>query len=226
MKRFLFILLVLGIAVPAGADSFVYNLKISDTGVKWNGGEWKQQKESEGGFLVIEPNGSGAIDVWAVWLWKTGDGQKSASPENWGNISLTQADVPAGKKTKSLWLISDVDVNFVDPVNRNRRIMLTGDRKPTKISSCSKCHDSSEMATFDDEDISPNIAASLAGYAIWDDTLGDPVYYRKLTIRTMSLKLNTKVTLEAHTGGNFKVEDAVNGILDDLYDAGYEVSYP
>jgi hypothetical protein len=226
MKHLLIVLLVLVFAVPAGADALIYNMKVSDAGAKFNGGAWGQYKEPEGGFLILGMNDTNNImDVWTVWTWKSKDGQKCAGAENWGQKPLTEVEIPAGKTVKQSWAISFLDQSVAD-VNRDRRVLLTGAAKPTKIANCSKCHTPDEMATFDQDDITPNIAASMTGYAIFDDEIGDPVYWRNLRTRTISLKLNTKLTVTAHDDGSFSAEDAMYGVLDGLYDAEYDVSYP
>jgi hypothetical protein len=226
MKHLLIVLLVLVFAVPAGADALIYNVKISDVGAKFNGVQWEQYKEPESGFIILGMNDTNNImDVWTVWTWKGKAGGKYAGAENWGQKPLTEVEIPAGKSIKRTWAISFLDQSVAD-VNRDRRVLLTGSAKPTKLANCSKCHTPDEMATFDQDDITPSIASSLTGYAVFDDEIGDPVWWRNLRTRTISLKLNTKLTVIAHDNGSFSAKDAMYEVLYYLEDSGYDVSYP
>jgi hypothetical protein len=227
MKQLMFVLLVLVLAVPAGASVFVYNIKMSNTGMYcyWDDSAganiWSQYKEAYSGYFIIGPGSSGEkIGVRAVWTGKEGK-QKYAYTQDWGDMNLVQAGIIAGNKTKWTWIMSDVNDEY--------RMLLTGDIKPKKIGSVknkscvsASCHSSAELAALGD--IDPNIPAKLAGYTIMDEKEGDPVItYRDLFIGKMTLTLNTKMTLKAHLDGNLDAYDATYGILNDLQDAGYNI---
>jgi hypothetical protein len=229
MKQLMFVLLVLVLAVPAGASVFVYNIKMSNTGMYcyWDDSAganiWSQYKEAYSGYFIIGPGSSGeSIYLWAVWTGKDGK-WKYAYTEDWGDIDLTQAGILAGKKTKWTWIMSDVNDEY--------RMLLTGDIKPKKIGSVknkscvsASCHSSADLA--DKGDIDPNIPATLTGYKIGDDKEENPVNYRDLWTGKITLTLNTKLTLKAHLDGNFDAYDAMYGLLEDLDAAGYDVYWP
>lgn len=226
MKRLLFVLLVLGLAVPAGASVLIYTMKSSDTGMEYDWDDdigaymWYQWKGTYPGYLIIGPGSSSeSIELRAVWTDKYGK-QKYAYTQYWGEIELVQASILASNKTKWTWILSDVEDEY--------RMLLTGDIKPIMIGSvknktyksCGSCHDSADLA--DKGDIDPNIPATLTGYTIMDEKEGDPVItYRDLFIGKMTLTLNTKMTLKAHLDGNLDAYDATYGVLYDLQDADY-----
>jgi hypothetical protein len=190
MKQFLFVLLVLGITIPACAEVAVYNLKASNAGYGYNaGGNAWQIKDANTAFVILEKPSDGNTNAWAVYTWKGKDKKNYVMAENWGTLSFDEAWVSA---TKAKWVITQTD--------KQGRILLTGDVKQTTIGkpskSCSSflCHSSDEIAYLNP--LTYEMAPSLAGYAITDKT--DANSNRVLRTTTLALKLNTKMTLGAH----------------------------
>jgi hypothetical protein len=211
MKKFLFVLLLLGIAVPASADVLVYSLKAGNAGYRYNldSKTWGVIKDANTAFVIFAPPGqsSDSIDVVAVYTWKGKDKQNYVMRESWGTLGFDYATVSS---TKAKWVIS--------AAANGRRIVLNGDVKPTKIASCGKCHTPNEITGFTQDEIKPNLAAALTGYTIEDktDAHGD----RDLCTTSMSLKLNTKETAKTHPDVA-TAEDAANDIISNLEGAGY-----
>ncbi|MGA2093631.1 MAG: hypothetical protein ABSH16_09515 [Sedimentisphaerales bacterium] len=193
MRQLLFVLLVLVLSVPAFATVFVYNIKDTDTGIYYSDDEWSQYKDPYQGYFIVGPSSTeGKVEIWAIWTWKDKMGLHYWT-EDRGDVNLVQADIPAGKKTKWMWVISDVNDQY--------RTLLTGEMKVKKVGSaksatCLNCHSAGELATLGD--IDPNIPATLAGYEIWDYSEGDPITSRDLYTSTMKLTFNSKKTLENH----------------------------
>ena len=219
MKKLLFVLILLGMSVPAGATVYVYNIKATDTGTSTSdgGGTWEPYNAPYGGYFIFGPGSTdNKVYIWAIWTWKNKAG-KHAYAEDWGEANRMEAKIPAGQKTKWSWI-----VNYVDP---NSRTLLTGDMKVKKVgsaksTSCLSCHDSTALATLGD--IDPNIPAKLSGASVVDDNEG-PTWW-DLWTEKLALTFNAKETLSGHTGDNFTAEAVKEAILDELRHAGYSTS--
>jgi hypothetical protein len=192
MKQFLFILLVLGIAIPASAEVAVYNLKASSTGFGYKSDSltWGQIKDSNTAFMILEEPTDGNTNVWVVTTWKGKDKKNYIMAENLGTLKFEQPWLAK----KDMWIITGAD--------KNGRIILTGDAKMTMVGKPSKkscvsasCHTSDDLAYLGPV-IDDTFAASLTGYAIADET--DKNGNRTLCTTTLSLKLNTVWTLNSH----------------------------
>jgi hypothetical protein len=216
MKKLLFVFILLVMAVPAGATVYVYNAKATDTGISTDDGgdTWSTYKTPYGGYFVFGPGSAdNKVAIWAVWTWKN-NGEKFAYAEDWDEVNLVEAKIPAGKTTKWSWIVNYIDVN--------NRTLLTGEMKVKKVGSaksgtCLMCHDSTELATLGD--IDPNIPAKLSGSSVAeyiDGTGSTDVWTEQL-----ALTFNAKATLANHTESNFDAEAVKDAILDDLDSAGY-----
>jgi hypothetical protein len=211
MKQFLFVLLVLGLAIPASADVYVYNLKASSTGLGYQSSSdvWRLIKDANAGFVILEEptNFDSKVDlnVWVVSTWKGKDKKNYVMAASLGTLNFEDAWLTK----KDVWTVTGAD--------KTGRIILTGDEKELTLSSykssCNQCHSPSRGALED------YIAPSLSGYAIADTT--DKDGNRILNTTTMSLKLNTKLSIATHPDIDL-AEDAAKSIVDDLVNnAGY-----
>lgn len=191
MKRLFLILLVLGVSIPAGADVFVYNMKISDVEFEYEWDGWELVKDSDTQFIIIERAGSDSIKVWTIDTWKekdpNGKMQNYYEAEYDGEIGFVEAQV--GKKL--MWMITGT----ADGDDRN---LLTGEAKPTKIG----------VAT-------PTVAAKLAGMSLFDvEDSGDRyIGYSKMT---MSLDKKMSFSVQGLDGAQ-----AFNFIVNAFVTMGY-----
>jgi len=115
VKKVLLVLLLLGVAVPASADVFIYAM--SDKGITFLEGspEWEMEKESVKGYVVLETGGD-SVNMWAIGTAKF-EGKKYAGVESLGSLNALGDGKPA--------VISDA--------NESRRIFLVGQAKETTI---------------------------------------------------------------------------------------------
>jgi hypothetical protein len=209
MKKLLLVLLVLAAAVPAGAEVFVYDQKSNGSGNDCNNGVWGTFKGVETAYTIIDVDfaDTNKIDIWQVNTWKE-QKVKKADIEHVGEVNFVVAPLTDGKKTK--WIISDKDPNG--------RFVFMGDVKPVTIgaynnASCNSCHDPSKGS------LKTNAAPSMAGSALWDQTTETLTgTHRAIGTAAVSMKLNTKFTLEAHRNELFNAEDAAYGLLSALQD--------
>jgi hypothetical protein len=189
MKRLLLILVVLGVSIPASADVFIYNSKQANVSIDYDGIIWKQSKETETVYVIVEPTSSTTAGIWAIGIWKekdkSGQTTKYAAAEEVGEVDFIQAQV--GKKL--IWIISAQD--------SNSQTLLTGQAKPTKI-----------------DDVTFTIASSLTGYGIWDES--EFVNERDLGTGKITLKLNKNFTAEAHMRGLIHGGEAMVALMDYL----------
>jgi hypothetical protein len=196
MKKWLLVLLVLGVAVPAVADVFIYNVK--QRGVDFYYDEdkesWTKSKASGSGtYLIAEPNyDENTVNIWEAETWKekdeeTGETYKYYEVGDMYTLDFLQTQI--GKKL--MWIISGTNDAY------NTRIMLAGQEKLKKIGT--------ENHT---------VAAALTGYAIWGDIVDED-----LGGGAVSLTLNSKFTLYVQDSE----EDAATAISDYLENVlGYE----
>jgi hypothetical protein len=192
MKKLLLILVVLALAVPAGANVFIYGSKETSASISYDWGTWEQSKESETAFVIVEPNDTDATaGLWAIEVWKEkgkdGKTYKCAAAEEVGEVDLLKAQV--GKKL--MWVISSEGADS--------RAMLTGQAKPTKIG---------------DETVV--VATSLTGTSIWDESESENE--RDLGTAKVALKLNAKLTLSEYA---LSGSEAMDAIMKDLVEEGY-----
>ena len=194
MKKWLLVLLVLGLSVPAIADVFVYNAKQSGVDFYYDGDSWIQSKASGSGtYLIIEPNyDDNTVNVWEADTWKekdeeTGETYKYYEVGDVYTLDFLQAQI--GKKL--MWIVNGTDDVY------NTRIMVSGQAKLKKIGT--------ENHT---------VAATLTGYAIWGDIADED-----LGGGAVSLTLNAKFTLYVQDSGE-DVDIAISAYLEEVL--GYE----
>ena len=201
MKKLLFVLLVLGLAVPVSADVLVYSSKQAGTNVSTEDGfTWEQTKATETAYIIVEPFNDGTAGIWAVNLWKEkdkfGKTTKFVEADEVGDVDLIEATV--GKKT--MWIISSVDPN--------NRTMLSGAAKLTKIDTDTVL-----------------VAGSLTGISIWDEP-GD-AGSRDLGSGKVTLKFNKVFTVFAKENGITNGGNAMTQLVEFLVDEeGYVLANP
>jgi hypothetical protein len=202
MKRLIMILIILAIAVPAGAKGLVlvYNMKQSNANIEWDDGakQWSQAKEAETAFVIIEPTGSNSAGVFFVSTWSekddTGKVKKLARAESKGEFELITAQ--SGKK--QIWTITAED--------GNNRVMVSGEAKAGKIGTST-----------------PTFASKLSGISIWDEEDGSD---RRIGSGKITLGLNASYTNEADQK-NLTGEQAMEALIEHLVkDLGYTESTP
>jgi len=221
MKRFLFVLLVLGWAITASAqpavEVLVYDMKASNAGFGYvaDSNTWAQIKDANTAFLIVESPAEGdTANIWAVYTWKGKDKKNYAM------------DVNLGQATTGAATVGSKQVGFTVDANTGNRIQVTGYNKLITIGkktnkSCLGCHTADELKTLGDLDA--NCPPSLTGYEIKIKTDADG--NKKLCTSTLSLKLDIAKTLATH-GNVDTAEDEASAIISDLRDAGYIIVEP
>jgi hypothetical protein len=221
MKRFLFVLFVLGWTIAASAQSgvnvLVYDMKASNAGFGYAAdlNTWAQIKDTNTAFLIVEsPTEGDTANIWAVYTWKGRDKKNYAM------------DVNLGQATTGAATVGSKQVGFVVDANTENRIQLAGNNKLVTIGkktnrSCLSggCH---TAGTFDNLDA--NCPPSLTGYEIKIKTDADG--NKKLCTSTLSLKLDIAKTLAAHPD-IVTAEDGAYMLISDLNDImGYTIVEP
>jgi hypothetical protein len=179
MKKWLLVLLVLGLSVPAIADVFVYNFKQSGVDFYYDGDVDAWVKSKSGGgttYVVVQVDSDYAnatdINIWSIDTWK----EKETDEDTGKTITIKYYSVD-GPYTmsflqtliakKTMWIVEgDVGDEY------NSRIMLSGQAKSTKIGT-----------------VNYIVAATLSGYSI-DGSIGSG----DVEGGTVSLKLNSTIT--------------------------------
>jgi hypothetical protein len=171
MKKWLLVLLVLGLAVPAIADVFVYNFKLGGVYFEQDDeGNWVRSKpEGDTLYFVIQvdSNSPDSVNIRVIDTWKEKDDEgvmhKYYTIDGPYTISFLQTLIAR----KNTWIIegttSDED---------NTRIMVSGQAKLKKIGT----------PTY-------TVAATLTGYLIYGN-----IESQEVGGHTVSLKLNSKIT--------------------------------
>jgi hypothetical protein len=174
MKKLLFVLAILAVAVPVSARPFilVYNMKQSNASIDYDSwsDEWLQTKGTNAAYVIVEPTGSETANIYSVNMWKEkgkdGKTYKYASAEEIGEVEFIEAEV--GKKL--MWAITVED--------GNSRVLLMGEAKPKKIVD----------ATY-------TIAVKFSGMTVWDEEDGDD---REIGSGKITLGLNSAYTNYAY----------------------------
>jgi hypothetical protein len=199
MKRLLMILLVLGLSVPAIADVFVYNIKLSGVYFENEDEGWVKSKPSGTSYLVIQKNdGSDSINIWVIETWK--DQQEDEDTDKMTTVKFYSVDGPSNisfletlVSKKNTWLAEGDLVDY-------KHIMLWGQTKSANINSTQY-----------------TVAGSLSGYLVCGDISDDEVGGY-----TVSLKLNATITKVLMDGE----ADLANAIVDYFESTlGYEQGF-
>jgi hypothetical protein len=219
MKRFLFVLFVLGWAISARADVLVYDMKASNAGFGYvaESNTWAQIKDANAAFLIVEVVNDNSAKVRAVYTWKGKDKQKYAMDVNMGWATMGSATI-GGKEIGFL-----IDAN----TNTGTRIQLSGANKLVTVGKktnriCLNCHDAADMGALGDLQLQ-GCPTSLTGNEIKHIT--QPSGNKKLCTSTVSLKMDMAKTFATH-GNIDNAEDEANTLLSELYDAGYIIVEP
>jgi hypothetical protein len=177
MKKWLLVLLVLGMAVPAVADVFVYNAKQSGVYFYYDGDvdAWVQSKSSgDTIYVVIQVDSSspGSVNIYSIDTWKEKGTDENDKPITYkyytvdGPYTFSFLQTTIAKKIT--WIIEGTAGEY------NSRIMVSGQTKSTKIGT-----------------VNYTVAATLTGYSIDGD-----IESQDVSGGTVSLKLNSTITKE------------------------------
>lgn len=180
MKRLMLILMLLCVFVPVNAKGgglppLIYNLKEADTGMDSNDGgdSWQSYKESEAGYVIIEPNNNNTASVCHIKTWTAKDSngktQKYYEQQDMKTFGFLQGLV--GKNT--VWIIT-----YADDVNGGQSLMLSGTVKPVKVATLLG------PATL-------SLAGTITGTTIWLDEETD---YLDVGSGKISLSYNSTLT--------------------------------
>jgi len=193
MKKCLFVLLLLAIAAPAGADVLVY--KMSNKCVLYDEGspDWEIEKESTKGYVVLEGGpGDDTVDLWSIDLWKdrdpnTGKMQKYAGSFHVGQFEIIEAEIGG----KTYWIIAGGD--------EQEQLFLSGIMTKARLGDSDEAH----------------FAKKLTGTFISDEELEGE---REIESIKVTLTLQKKQSAEMQS---LDAKDAVKEILDGL--KGYKI---
>ncbi len=159
-------LLCVFIPINAKGTAYVYKMTEADTGLSSSdgGNSWQSYKESEAGYIVVEPNDNNTASICHIKTW-TQNGTKYYAQDN--TVTFEFLQVLVGKNT--MWIAT-----YADDVNGGQSIMLSGTIKPVKIGTTKL-----------------PIAATLTGTTLW---LDEEDTYIDVGEGKTSLSLNTPLT--------------------------------
>ena len=167
---------------------------------------WTQIKDTNTAFVIVEPNNNdNTAKVWAVYTWK------SKNKKNY---------VMEVKKGRAL-MGGDNNTGFLADVNNYKgghQLEVSGKNKQIIISNqqtsqtCTQCH-------IAEGSLEADCPQSLTGYETKNiaDANGD----RKLTVSTLSLKVDVAKTLAAHINENNTAENEADALTTNFTNAGY-----
>jgi hypothetical protein len=212
MKKFLMVLCVLALSVPATADVLVYNAKQLEVEIQNTASVWLQLNGNYSDYFVIEPNdANGTAVVWSVMTYKAkdlnGKTQNYYTTQNLGTLNLLKVQI----NSKETWIISGISGQL--------QIVLIGAGKPAKPARgdhgdgpfCSACHSKPDQVA------TPACAPTMTGASVWDETAGGG---RVIGTAKIVTTLNIKMTSQVAKSG-YNASDAVGYIVDTLTAKGY-----
>jgi hypothetical protein len=212
MKRLLFVLLMLGISLPAIADVLVYNVTQAEIEMQNNSNVWSQVKGNYKDYFVIEPQTNGTANVWSIMTYKAKDSsgkmQNYYTTQNMGALTLLQVQVG----TKQQWILTGASGQINITLNGN---WIPGKKAPGDHGNgplCSTCHSGRP-----DRATTPASAPSMAGSSMWDQTSGTN---RSIGSAKITMKMDTKTTALV-AKNSYTSSDTVNYLVGTLTAKGY-----
>lgn len=215
MKRFLFVFLVLGWTIAASAQPstnvsvLVFDMKASNAGFGYavDTNTWRQIKDTNTAFVIVEPVTDYTANVWAVYTWKGKDKKNYAMDVNMGQATM------GGDNTG--FLVDGYPGYQIEVAGKNKVVTIG---KKTS-GSCLSCHTGGASDNLEAE-----CPPSMAGYEMTNIV---DVNGKKLCTSTVSLKLDIAKTLAAHINEVYTAEDGAAALISDLNDrSGYTIVEP